>query len=284
MFSRNNDYIKYMQKDTLKIKNEIEEFGYGIIDYPEYLKDTIFEVAKNFEFFCCQTLEYKNMFLYKNSMGYENRDRSLDQNLADHKESFYIKLNYKLPDNLSNSEADKKFILSCKTLLNEMIPVVGNSTIFLSEIANTNLDQYFDGSSLTLRLIHYYPDSNNEIANQHVDRGGQTYHLYETTDGLQAYWNNRWSKIVFNNDQMIYFPSLQAQYITKSYLKGLCHRVVSNKDSVLCGRYSIVLFVEYNKLPYKYSMKNNGPIEKAFKSGQNYSMSFEELKNYFEEK
>ncbi len=67
---------------------------------------------------------------------------------------------------------------------------------------------------------------------------------------------------------MIYFPCIQAQYASKCNLKGLCHRVVSTDKSIQNGRYSLVLFVDYNKLQYKYSMKNNGPIEKAFKANK----------------
>jgi len=50
------------------------------------------------------------------------------------------------------------------------------------------------------------------------------------------------------------------------------------------GRYSLVLFIDYNKLSYKYKMNKKGPIEKAFLPGENYEMQFSELENYFEEK
>jgi isopenicillin N synthase-like dioxygenase len=133
-----------------------------------------------------------------------------------------------------------------------------------------------------LRAIHYYPDQSTEIAYQHVDRGGQTYHLYETTDGLESYWNNRWDKIHFDHNQMAYFPGFQAQFASKCELKGLCHRVISNTQSMQHGRYSLVLFVDYHKLGYKYSFGKFGPIEKAFLPGENYEISFPELQNYFE--
>ena len=273
-----------MNKNTSKIKNELDKFGYGIIDYPESLKNTVSELMKNFKSFCDQSLEHKQNLSYQNSMGYENRDRTINPESVDHKESFYIKAGYEMPRAFLPSKIDEDFVSSCKNLLDETFELIMSTTEIFSEIAGVDLQQYFDRSALTLRTIHYYPDSSTEIAHHHVDRGGQTYHLFETTDGLEAYWQGKWNKIIFDQNQMIYFPCIQAQYASRCELKGLCHRVVSNNDSMQYGRYSLVLFIDYNKLPYKYSMNKKGPIEKAFMPGQNYVMPFSELENYLEEK
>lgn len=273
-----------MNKDTLKIKHELDRFGYGTINYPQSIRNSVADVMNKFRSFCSQPLEHKQNMSYQNSMGYENRDRSTDSASVDHKESFYIKANYNLPSSFLTSEIDGEFVLSCKRLLDEIVPLVDNSVRILSEIANLNLSQYFDKSALTLRAIHYYPDTSEEIAHHHVDRGGQTYHLYETTDGLESYWQGKWSKIIFNKGQMIYFPGIQAQFASKCALKGLCHRVVSNDESTKRGRYSLVLFIDYYKLSHKYSMRKRGPIEKAFTPGQNYDIAFPLLKDYFEER
>ena len=273
-----------MNKNKLKIKRELDKLGYGIIDYPESLKNTVAKLMKNFRSFCDQSLEHKQNLLYQNSMGYENRDKTLNPEFVDHKESFYIKSGYEMSKAFLPSKIDETFVLSCRNLLDEVFELIMSTTQTFSDIAGVDLGQYFDKSALTLRTIHYYPNSSVEIAHYHVDRGGQTYHLFESTDGLEAYWNEKWNKIIFDQSQMIYFPCIQAQYVTKCVLKGLCHRVVSNIDSIQHGRYSLVLFVDYNKLSHKYSMNKKGPIEKAFIPGQNYVMSFSELENYFEEK
>lgn len=273
-----------MNKNALKVKDELDKFGYGIIDYPESLKNTVSRLMENFISFCDQSVEHKHHLAYKNSMGYENRDKTINPDSVDHKESFYIKSSYEIADPSLASKIDEAFISSCKQLLEEALPIIEGSTKILSEIADVDLTQYFDKSALTLRAIHYYPDASREIAHHHVDRGGQTYHLFESTDGLEAYWQEKWSNIIFDQNQMIYFPCIQAQYASKCKLKGLSHRVVSNNDSIQRGRYSLVLFIDYNKLPYKYSMNKKGPIEKAFTLGQNYTISFEDLENYFEEK
>ena len=273
-----------MNKNTSKIKKELDTLGYGIVDYPELLKNTVFKLMENFQSFSGQSLEHKQNLSYQNSMGYENRDKTINPESVDHKESFYIKAGYEMHGAFLPSKIDKAFVASCKNLLDEAFELIINTTNTFSEIAGVDMGQYFDRSALTLRAIHYYPDSNTEIAHHHVDRGGQTYHLFETTDGLEACWNEKWNKIVFDQNQLIYFPCIQAQYASKCVLKGLCHRVVSNNDSIQHGRYSLVLFVDYNKLPYKYSMNKKGPIEKALVPGQNYAMPFSELENYFEEK
>jgi len=273
-----------MNKNTSKIKRELDTLGYGIIEYPESLKNVVSKLMENFRSFCDQSLEHKQNLSYQNSMGYENRDKVINSESVDHKESFYIKAGYEIPKAFLPSEIDEAFVSSCKNLLDEAFELILGTTKIFSEIAGVDLEQYFNRSALTLRAIHYYPDSSTEIAHHHVDRGGQTYHLFETTDGLEAYWNEKWNKIVFNQNQLIYFPCIQAQYASQCFLKGLCHRVVSNNNSIQHGRYSLVLFIDYNKLPYKYSMNKQGPIEKAFMPGQNYTMPFSELENYFEEK
>lgn len=273
-----------MNKGTQEIKKNLDQFGYGVIDYPEVLRDIVSSLMENFRLFCNQDLEHKQNMQYQNSMGYENRDKTKNPDSVDHKESFYIKANYELPNTFTLTEADIRFVSSCKQLLSEIIPLINSSTSIFSEIGGVDLGQYFDSSALTLRAIHYYPDSSAEIAHHHVDRGGQTYHLYESTPGLEAYWNEQWNNISFTEDQMVYFPCFQAQYVSKCNLKGLCHRVVSTSESAKNGRYSLVLFVDYNKLQYKYSMGKAGPIEKAFTPGQNYTIPFDVLEGYFEEK
>jgi len=273
-----------MNKNTSKIKIELEQLGYGVIDYPESLKNTVSKLVENFSSFCNQALEHKQNMQYQNNMGYENRDRTVNPESVDHKESFYIKANYELPESFLPSRIDKDFVSSCKKLFYEALPLIGSSTKIFSEIGGVDLTQYFDESALTLRAIHYYSDSNIEIAHHHVDRGGQTYRLYETTEGLEAYWRGKWNKIIFDKNQMIYFPCIQAQLVSRGELKGLCYRVISTTDSAKNGRYSLVLFVDYNKLPYKYSITKSGPIEKAFAPGQNYDMPFTVLESYFEER
>lgn len=273
-----------MEKDNSIATTEIEKLGYGTAPYSSELKSGVINLMNKFESFCVQSLEHKQNMLYQSSMGYENRDRLTDPTSVDHKESFYIKNNYEFPKTFTPSKADEEFVLGCKSLLKEIFPLVMNSTVVLSDTADNDLTQYFDETSLTLRAIHYYPDTSVEIAYHHVDRGGHTYHLYETTDGLEAYWQGLWNKIVFSQDQMAYFPGLQAQFASKCALKGLCHRVISNSQSALYGRYSLILFVDYHKLGYKYNFNKNGPIEKVFLPGQNYNIPFYELRAFFEER
>jgi isopenicillin N synthase-like dioxygenase len=273
-----------MNNNLEKIKNELDQHGYGTIDYPDQLRNSVLELVDSFKELCAQNLGHKVGMNYQNSMGYENRNRNVTPDIVDHKESFYIKSTYEFPENHTPSDTDKNFVTSCKKLLIEIIPLIKESTEIFSQISETGLLEFFDYSALTLRAIHYYPDINEEIAHHHVDRGGQTYHLYESTDGLESYWNNKWNTVHFNEGQTIYFPCIQAQYATKSKLKGLCHRVVSTEHSKVHGRYSLVLFVDYNKLDRKYSMTKTGPIEKAFLPGQNYTLTFNQLQDYFEEK
>ncbi len=273
-----------MNSNLEKIKNDLTQYGYGTIDYPDHLRTSVLELVQSFKELCAQNIEHKVGMNYQNSMGYENRDRSKNPDIVDHKESFYIKSVYEFPEGHTPSSIDRKFITSCRKLLTDIVPLIIESTEIFSQISETDLLELFDYSALTLRAIHYYPDTMEEIAHHHVDRGGQTYHLYESTDGLESYWNNKWNTIHFNKGQTIYFPCIQAQYVTKSKLKGLCHRVISTEQSKNHGRYSIVLFVDYNKLGHKYSMAKAGPIEKAFYPGQNYLLTFDQLKDYFEEK
>lgn len=273
-----------MENDNLTVINEIEKLGYGAAPYSSQLKSNVIDLMSKFESFCGQSLDHKQNMLYQSSMGYENRDRLADPTSVDHKESFYIKNNYEFPKTFTPSEVDKEFVLGCKFLLKEILPLVLNSTAILSDVGGNDLSQYFDETSLTLRAIHYYPDTSVEIAYHHVDRGGHTYHLYETTDGLEAYWQGTWNKIMFDQGQMAYFPGLQAQFASKCLLKGLCHRVISNTQSVQHGRYSLVLFIDYHRLGYKYSLNKSGPVEKAFLPGQNYEIPFIELRDFFEER
>lgn len=262
----------------------ITRYGYGTATYPQSIKKIVSKLMVNFNDFCNQPLDHKMNMLFQKSMGYENRDRTINPTSVDHKESFYIKSNYEFSDTFSPTSIDQSFVISCKILLDNVAPLIEEATRRLSKIAGIDLSQYFDKTSFTLRAIHYYPDPSVEIAHHHVDRGGQTYHLFETTDGLETYWNNSWDKVIFDENEMAFFPGIQAQYASKCKIKGLCHRVVSNEESEKNGRFSLVLFVEYNKLPYKYSMNKRGPIEKAFGPGQNYEISYEELEDYFEEK
>ena len=273
-----------MKENLQQSNNEFKEFGYGSIFYSPLLKTTINDLMSKFILFCDQTSAHKQNMLFKNSVGYEYHNRNQNTKSVDQKEAFYIKANYELPENFISSKTDREFVDACKKLLTEVLSLVKDSTATLSEIADTDLSQYFDNSALTLRAIHYYPDMSPEIAYHHVDRGGQTYQLYETTDGLEIFWNGKWNKPIFDQNKVIYFPGILAQLASEGGLKGLCHRVVSNNESIRNGRYSLVLFVDYFKFGYKYSMNKCGPIEKAFLPGQNYEIPFLELKNYFEER
>ena len=154
-----------MEKDNSVAINEIEKLGYGTVPYSSELKSGVIDLMNKFESFCVQSLEHKQNMLYQSSMGYENRDRLNDPTSVDHKESFYIKNNYEFPKTFTPSKADEEFVLGCKSLLKEIFPLVMNSTVALSDIADNDLAQYFDETSLTLRAIHYYPDSKIGRAN-----------------------------------------------------------------------------------------------------------------------
>lgn len=131
-----------------------------------------------------------------------------------------------------------------------------------------------------VRFLHYFPNTDNcMLASPHIDKGGLTIHLYESSGGFQflPFVGEDWIDLSASKKIMV-TPSMQAQYVTLGKYKALCHRVVSTGTSQKEGRFSIVCFVVFDGL--QYDKETHGPLNE-FQPGFNYRMRHEEFCRFF---
>ena len=118
------------------------------------------------------------------------------------------------------------------------------------------------------------------IAEPHVDKGGFTFHLHESTSGLQ-YLNQEkeWKDVVLDESNTILFPGIQIQYASKCKVIALCHRVIAHAISEHIGRFSAVCFIDMAHTPV-YNKARHGRMQRH-PIGFNYDMDFPTFKKLF---
>lgn len=131
----------------------------------------------------------------------------------------------------------------------------------------------------TFRFLNYRPGK-PILAAEHVDRGGFTLHLYESAQGGQYYGeDHEWHDWPVDHGRTIIFPSMNMQHRSRCALKGLCHRVVANDETIRVGRQSMVAFIDF--LHSHQFNKYGGKRMQDFGPGELAAMPFADFDSLF---
>lgn len=269
-----------MKKQALE--QFLKENGYLKVTFSKEVNQLVNEAISKWRMFYKQSLNHKELIPFGEYGGYENKDQIKHPEYLDHKENFHITPTYQFPVYVNPTKIDEAFITTAQNLFYVIKPSLVEAAEMFSELTGldfVSIANHLDG--FTLRFLHYYPQENKTLAHYHPDKGGHTFHLYDSTPGFEKFWNNKWSNINFTHDEMVFFTGLLGQYFSKCTLKALAHRVVSSNESRSIGRDSIVLFNDYPTFNMTYNKEKFGPTQKAFLPGQNYNMEFKEFSKFF---
>jgi hypothetical protein len=270
----------------------LEERGLAILEYPVHVQEKVVWAERKWEAFCALPDEVKRLFPYQpdallSGAGYQPPESGIDP-----KEHFHV--------NLANAawlieQAEKignpvmiDFVTSALELLRELRPFVGDfSKTAEREFGIPGLAQDICECMEThiLRFLHYFGgcEAGADIAALHIDKGGCTPHLYESTPGLQYLTHTKvWKDVVFSKGQTAIIPGFRLQHRSGGRLWATCHKVIASEEAARHGRFSIVLFVDF--LNGKYYNKMHWKSLQGFSEGFFYGMPFEELDTYFIEK
>ncbi len=256
--------------------------GYARIALSRSYKEATQKSQDAWADFCDQPLDAKLKFTFENGCGYEYKGPEH----LDHKENFHVRLDYDISHIENLTDVDVRFINAAKDVLRMRDPIE-EFVRLMEESSETDFTSLImENSDLwVLRFLHYFPSEKQALAAEHIDKGGSTLHIYESEGGFEYLdWNGDWKSMSFNHDEAVVFPSMQAQFHSEGMLRALWHRVKPTETSKTKGRYSIVLFLDYNS-PWKYDKGRWGATQKAFAAaGCTYTMNHEEFKKYFTDK
>lgn len=271
--------------------------GRGFIQY--FRPELISMKAKSlrvWQRFCELPIELKKSFEYDNQgnmdgAGYEYKTQI--GNTLDLKENFHFTMGglYRITEFLDKITVlhdhvqVKQFIDQSIALVNLVEQDVFNITQLIQrdlKIQHFGYEVINGRNHWILRYLHYFPDQpvGSVLASPHPDKSGLTFYLGETAPGIQYLTKDKqWVNLSTDEDMVTVTPNLQLQYKTHGEVKALYHRVVANEQSMMNGRYSIVLFVPFMHTP-QYNKLQNGRTQ-DFPVGWNYDMPFEDFAKLF---
>ena len=270
------------------IKKAFDQQGFVTIPYPEHLRRSVVCLADAWREWCSLDIQTKEKtFPYTQGTGYEYQ--CTPGPTRDIKEIFHYtgEAHSRLlrDSHGMHSKWAINLIASSAQVLDELFPeIVKYNRQMEKEFRIPGLVEEVEASknSIFIRAIHYFGGRSADyvIAAHHVDKSGQTEHLYEDIHGVEYLDQKRnWQSLTTEKGIMIAFPSMQMQLRSKGKMKALCHRVIANEDSAERGRFAIVAFTKLAKTP-EYDKKRAGRLQ-DLPAGFNYDMPHEEFSKYF---
>jgi len=269
------------------IKEGFDRKGFVTISYPKDLRASVLRLANAWKNWCSLPQEKKSMFPYSDGVGYQYQDEP--GATRDIKEVFHFTGEKEpwLRDRARDAKSliAQDLIADSRGVLESLFPMIlaynkGIEEEYglsgLADEVRASKDRIF------IRAIHYFPGKKpgETLAAHHIDKSGQTEHLYEDLPGVEGLgFDGVWRPIPTWQDEMVAFPSLQMQLRSGGKITALCHRVVATNESGENGRYAIVAFTELAKTP-KYDKAHIGRLQ-DLPAGFNYGMDPGEFRKYF---
>ena len=273
-----------------QILASLKKDGFINISYPGNVRSAVEETANAWKDFCDLPIEAKQAFPYNEKIegGYEFKGEvALGKDL---KENFHI-----TPKSISelkilggSNSVAQSLIDASEKLFSNLAPFTNDVLEKLEEESGvTGLTERTNRmkDSWVLRFLHYLPGmpAGHEIASTHPDKGSITLHLYESADGLEYFWNDKWMSMPVGVDYTASIGGMGLQYATQCEVKATNHRVVATEETSKNGRYSMVMFLQIAEVP-NYDKEKNGRLQDVLLSrglGFNYNMTFDEFKTLF---
>lgn len=251
--------------------------GYQLMPYPDRLKKATDELAEAQKEWFAQPQAEKDKFKFSIKGGYEGPYSKSER--VDFKETFHYTIAF--ADKLHRhtlTDADKKMLRAAYKVMHLMR---SNIREFIQMVERTSgfklMKRVMKNFKIwTLRLLNYFPGKKPELAAPHPDKGFMTAVIHQSEEGHQNLSLDRseWRDMHAGKENILMFSGLIMQLLTGCVFKGLCHRVIANKNSMKYGRQSAVLFVDIrgiylNKYPNGMD-KPKVNSQTLFPNGDNY--------------
>lgn len=269
--------------------DELRDLGLINVDYPNLLRESVEKAVASWKDFCRLPREEKCAFTFLednhgDGAGYELKEEVGSK--KDLKENFHVTLfQYPRLADIANNRTFP-FLSDAKILLDRIEPLVLQFAKNVEDDYGINglLDEVQNSKPYwILRYLHYFGDQQEgcEIAAPHVDKGGFTLHLFESDEGLQYYClkERLWKAMPVEDTQTVIIPAIQLQLWSKGDLKALCHRVIATEKTARIGRFSMVCFIPFQRIPM-YNKKAYGSLQ-THESGFNYTLPHKDFSNLF---
>lgn len=267
---------------------DLKTRGLVSIPYPIEIRPVIERSIKSWIDFCTLDVGIKNKFTYIDDIGFEIKEEKGET--KDLKENFHVRISglsrLQAIAREVNANESFEFIESVEELANAIEPTVLDFAEELGRefgIENARQEVLDNKLNWTVRFLHYFGDRNDGdvTASPHIDKGAYTLHLFETDKGLEYLdkETRRWLDMPVGKDETVIITGSRMQNLSKNNIKALCHRVVANKNTKTIGRYSAVLFVNFEHSPL-FNKDKFGRLQE-FPPGFNYDMPFEEFGKMF---
>lgn len=272
-----------------------------MVDYPEAVRQSVDEAAREWQEFCALPEDVKDEFAAEDhhvTVGYESKDGG--GNNGDRKENFdfsFSPLGEEFLERVverSGNDTATRFVAAIRKLQQQMIPMIeafgeraenDYGVEGFADIAKHSAPNAF------FRFLHYPAGAEvgEIIAQPHTDHSGFTFHLAETTEGCERLTpDGRWEALPVSEGQAAAFGSMQLQVASDNEIKAMAHRVIANEESARIGRHAIVCFVALHKMdedgqvrPLKvYNREEHGRLQEK-EPGFNYTMPIDEFRTLF---
>jgi isopenicillin N synthase-like dioxygenase len=269
---------------------DLEKRGVVDVAYPNDLRAAVEKAVASWKQFCGEDETVKKRFPYNKELGgigYELQNTAGDT--LDRKEDFHFTLASRswlmqTADTIGNASISD-FLKNVEGLVNLMEPLVLN---FAERVEKEFILPDFKASvsasknDWIVRFLHYFGDrqEGDQIGSPHPDKSPFTLHLYESDPGLQYLdFEKNWQEMPVSSGETAIIPGMGLQYLSKSQLKAIYHRVVATRDTAQRGRFSAVCFVQAKGIP-AYDKQKNGRLQ-DFPIGFNYTLAQEEFSRLF---
>lgn len=269
------------------LKSDFDRKGFTTIPFPNELHKSVLCLAEAWKKWCSLDQKTKQAFPYVDGVGYEFQDTP--GNTRDLKEVFHFTGEKEewLLEQAKNTKSMHALdlITHSRTVLENLFPeILKYNRQIEKEFGIEGLVDEIEASKNTIfiRAIHYFEGkrAGDTHAAHHVDKSGQTEHLYEDFPGVECLGKDGvWRPMPTWNDEMIAFGSMQMQLRSENKIRALCHRVVTTNESGIHGRFAIVAFTRLAKTP-TYNKAHRGRLQ-DMSAGFNYDLPFDEFKKFF---
>ncbi len=272
---------------TAQFKKEFDMLGYAQIKCHPPLLKAIQQITATWSGFCNQPLEHKLLLPYKNSRGYEYKDPEQDNTVFDYKENFHFRKGMILPAHFQSTEIDEIFLQAGEDLLAEMRPLISLVAYMASDITKIDFVKLaMDDTKWVARLLHYFGKlggqqwKDKDLAEDHPDKAGFTFQVFESLPGLRGYWNKKWTTMQAKPGHILVFAGLLCQLYSEGKFKALVHDVEQTYMNSVLGRLAGVIFNDFVS-KWVYDKENLGSTQLAFKRDDHYFMPHEQFSQCF---
>jgi isopenicillin N synthase-like dioxygenase len=276
--------------DTMTLSLEkLESSGYVTMKYPPALRAGVRSAMRAWRAFCSLDTDVKSRIGYSGDVNVSGNGYELKlESDFDRKEDFHVRVSARhslVGEAARAGHVAEEFVEAALDLNRLVRPLVRE----FAEAAQMQFgmrglldDVIAKEPEALIRFLHYFGDREpgDQLASQHVDKGGFTLHLYESDPGLEYLsMDGEWRPMQFSLEETAIIPGMRMQLRSENKLKATCHRVVSNEKTARAGRYSAVVFVDFAKTPY-YDKTRLGRTQN-YAEGFNYTMPFSEFETMF---